>query len=113
MHDFSAAGWLFGSVLLFLIIQKTSPKGKVGMAIADIIKNIRHLMMYCLVGIIVFGVVRAFAYKDFEWSQAAGDAQITLLVVKHILFTGIFIVGLVYYIRAGRFIKEVNDKKIK
>lgn len=65
-------------------------------------------MNISLAGIILFGIVRAVAYKSFEWSVEAGHAQVTLLVVKHVIFTIIFIVGLIQYFRAVKLVK--NDE---
>ncbi len=62
-------------------------------------------------GIVIFGVVRAIAYKSYEWNAAAGQNQVTLLVVKHVLFTMIFAAGLMYYMKAKRFIRKVYNEK--
>jgi hypothetical protein len=33
-------------------------------------------MRLSLGGIIVFGIIRALAYKTFEWNAAAGEGQV-------------------------------------
>lgn len=62
-------------------------------------------MKLSFAGIIIFGLVRAFAYKQYEWNAAAGQSQVTLLIVKHIILTAVFAFGVVYYIKACKFIK--------
>jgi uncharacterized membrane protein len=109
LHDFSAAGWLFGSVVLWSILRNNAPDQSVGKQIADILKTILRLMQLSLGGIIVFGVIRALAYKQFEWNAAAGDSQVTLLIVKHVILTGVFVLGVVYYIKAGKFVRKAYD----
>jgi hypothetical protein len=108
LHDFSAAGWLFGSILLWVILKKrlefacTTDFGN------SMIKTVLLLMNISLAGIVVFGVVRAIAYKSFEWSVEAGNGQLTLLIVKHVFFSVIFIAGLIQYVKAFKIVK--NDQ---
>ena len=106
MHDFSAAGWIFSSVLLWLLLRRGHPASEV---LADIYSRIRMLMKYSVVGIVLFGLIRALAYRQYEWSAAAGDAQLTVLIVKHILLTGVFIWGVVLYRKTGQIIKEIRS----
>jgi hypothetical protein len=105
MHDFSAAGWIFSSVLLWLLLRRELQADRV---LAITYSEIRMLMKYSVVGIVIFGLVRALAYRQYEWSAAAGDAQVTVLIVKHILLTGVFLWGVVLYRRAGSIIKEIR-----
>jgi hypothetical protein len=105
LHDFSAAGWLFCTVILWSMLRKEIPGGDAGKIVIDTIKTILVLMRLSLGGIIVFGIVRALAYKTYEWNAAAGEGQVTLLIVKHILLLGVFIIGVVYYTRAKKCIR--------
>ena len=113
LHDFSAAGWLFGSVIVWSLLRKEAPNGDSAETIADVLETILKLMRLSLAGIVIFGVVRALAYKDFEWNAAAGQSQITLLIVKHIILAGIFLIGLGYYFKARRYITKDFDEKTK
>lgn len=111
LHDFSAAGWLVGTVVLWSILKKGVPLADEGGTVAGVLKTILILMRLSLAGIIIFGLVRAFAYKGYEWNEAAGQSQVTLLIVKHIVFTVIFVPGLVYYIRTAKLIGKVSCEK--
>jgi uncharacterized membrane protein len=111
LHDFSAAGWLFGTVLLWSILRKTISDGDKFIIISDILKTVLMLMKFSLAGIVIFGVVRAIAYKSYEWNVAAGQSQVTLLVVKHVILSLIFVLGLIYYIKAKRFIRKACNEK--
>jgi putative copper export protein len=107
LHDFSAAGWLFSAVVLWSVLRKMDPKDRAR-------RNMDHillLMRFSLAGIIVFGLFRALAYKKYEWSAAAGEGQITLLIVKHILLAGVFVAGLVLYIRARTILRKTQNEK--
>ena len=105
LHDFSAAGWVFGSVLLWSILRKKDPGDPPDEAIGPVLRIVLLLMNLSFAGIVIFGIIRTIAYRTYEWNQAAGQSQITLLVVKHIIFTLVFVVGLVYYLRARRLVK--------
>lgn len=112
LHDFSAAGWIFCSVLLFVMLRSlpdsfSARKGDdLHLIILNCLKKIRSFMMLSLAGIVVFGIFRALAYKSYEWNAAAGDSQITLLIVKHIILSFVFAAGLYYYLQAGKLVKN-------
>jgi hypothetical protein len=109
LHDFSAAGWLFCTVILWLMLRKEIPESNAGMIVIDTIKTILGLMRFSLGGIVGFGIIRALAYKTYEWNAAAGKGQVTLLIVKHILLLGVFAIGVVFYNRARKRIKTMTD----
>ncbi len=111
LHDFSAAGWIFGTVLLWSILRKTNLNGDRGILIVDILKTILLLMRFSFAGIVIFGLLRAIAYKSYEWNAAAGQSQVTLLIVKHVILSIIFIFGLVYYIKAKRFVRKACNEQ--
>jgi len=110
MHDFSAAGWLFGSVLLWRILPMVTVQTTSSDTVTRILATIRLLMMLSVIGIVAFGVGRTIAYREYEWSAQAGNSQVTLLIIKHIVFTGIFIPGLLSYRRAGRLLRKVLNE---
>lgn len=110
LHDFSAAGWFVGTVLLFSILRKTIPAGDSGIMIAGVLKTVLLLMKLSVVGIVIFGVLRAIAYKSYEWSAAAGQGQVTFLIVKHVILSLIFLLGLIYYIKAKKFMKKACNE---
>ena len=105
MHDFSAAGWLAGTIVLWLMQR---PPTERALTFPDVLRAMRGFMAFALFGIVVFGAVRAAAYKTYEWNPAAGDAQVTLLIVKHIVFTVLFVPGVVVTVRAGRLLRGIR-----
>ena len=111
LHDFSAAGWLFGSVLLWSMMRKDISNPETGRFLSDSLKTVLFLMRLSLAGIVVFGIVRTLAYKTYEWNAAAGQSQITLLIIKHVILTGVFAVGLIYYIRARKLVRKAVNAK--
>lgn len=113
LHDFSAAGWLFGSVLLWSMMRKDISKPETARVIADSLKMVLFLMRLSLAGIVVFGIVRTLAYKTYEWNAAAGESQVTLLIIKHVILTGVFAVGFIYYIKANKLRRKISNEQTK
>lgn len=109
MHDFAAAGWLFGSVLLYLTIKGKDPDSFKNEELIEIFKRIIMLMKISLAGIIVFGIVRMLAYKTYEWNEAAGQSQVTMIIVKHIILTVIFVFGLMYFLKARKLVRNEDS----
>ena len=110
MHDFSAAGWLFGAVLLWLARRSHVSTTSWSRDLRITLRHIRRLMLWCLTGIVVCGAVRALAYRTYEWSEAAGSAQVTVLIVKHVLLTLVFLAGLREFLRVGRILRQEPDE---
>lgn len=107
LHDFSAAGWLFGAVIIWSILRKQTTGFENAAVISSVLRTVLLLMRFSLAGIIIFGLVRAIAYKGYEWNEASGQGQVTLILLKHVVLTVVFAAGLVYYIKAGKFVKKV------
>ncbi len=105
MHDFCAAGWIFGGVTVAMLMRKQTAGAPAGGTVTALV-TLRYLMRLSLAGIVVFGIVRTLAYRSYEWVDAAGQQQVVLLVVKHILLTLVFLVGLRSYIMSGRLLKD-------
>ena len=110
MHDFSAAGWLFATVLLYLIQKKYPDQLKASKSFAGLANTILTLTRFCLAGIIIFGLGRALAYKNYEWNPIAGQGQVTLLLIKHVIFAIVFIAGSVCYLKAASTIRKANNE---
>ncbi|MHC4912782.1 MAG: hypothetical protein ACYTE5_07240, partial [Planctomycetota bacterium] len=83
LHDLGAAGWIFGAVVIFWIMRKTNPGADAGGIITGILKTVLMLMRISFLGIVVFGALRLLAYRKYEWNEAAGQDQVSLLIVKH------------------------------
>ncbi|NIM99851.1 MAG: hypothetical protein GTO24_17780 [candidate division Zixibacteria bacterium] len=77
----------------------------------DLLKTLSLMVKLSFGGIVLFGVFRALAYKDYEWNAAAGQSQVTLLIVKHVILAGVVVLGLVYYVRANRLLIKARDEK--
>jgi hypothetical protein len=109
MHDFSAAGWLFASLLLLVILRKHSGEIKTSDSLADLTNFLLLLTRICLAGIILFGIGRVLGYKKYEWNPIAGQGQVTLLIIKHVIFTVVFVAGMICYFKAVNIVRKIKD----
>lgn len=112
-HDFSAAGWLFATIVMGVLLRRDFGDGDGKKVAVHTLATLLLLTRISIVGIIVFGLVRAFAYRTYEWNAQAGQGQVTLLMVKHVIFTIIFVVGMTFYIKASRFVGRARDEEGK
>ena len=99
LHDFSAAGWIFCTVLLWVFLRNNNPQDSISSDTKNLLKITLMLMRLSLAGIVIFGIIRALAYKTYEWSAAAGEGQIWLLIIKHIILAVVFFAGVKLYIK--------------
>ena len=107
MHDFSAAGWLIAAVLMWRLLKRELPVDSDGRdAVLDMFRLLNRFMWWTLAGIVGFGVIRLLAYTRYEWNPQAGDAQVTMLIIKHIVLTAIFAWGVWIWIRGIKRMKE-------
>ncbi len=113
LHDFCAAGWVFGAVILWSVLPSKIPTGDSGTIAVKLLGTVLVLMRLSVIGIVLFGLLRTVAYRTYEWNEAAGDSQVLLLIIKHVIFTLIFLAGLVYYIKASKLIRIANNEKTK
>ena len=105
MHDFSAAGWLVSSILVWWMVRE-SPECDPGRSFAKkAVGALMSVMRWSLAGVVGFGAVRALTYRQFEYSEAAGDGQLVVLGVKHVLLTVVFVYGVLWYVKGRRFLR--------
>ncbi len=102
-HDLSVA--LFTCALLGQAqLWRAAPRA--GAAARPIIDALDRLAVrvarWSFAGIMVFGAVRAAAFRDFEWLPAVGRAQVPALAVKHVLLVALLAFALTRAITARR-----------
>ena len=110
-HDFCAAGWVFGTVLLWVLARREIPAGEAGLVIAEVVKKTMLMTKVSLVGIVVLGIVRALAYRKYEWNAVVGDTQITFLMIKHVILTVLVVLGAFFYFKARKHLRKFYYEK--
>lgn len=102
-HDL-AVGILFANVVLTMLLLRLLKQYKIGNALflAAFVRFASRITWGALAFIIIGGIIRTAAYRQFEWVEAAGKGQIAALVVKHILLVGCTAAAVGFQIRMSR-----------
>lgn len=110
-HDFAVAMLSCSLILLMLIYRKTQEQGNpVWMPFArDLAQSLNRLTRLCWLLLILGGIIRMIAYERFEWKEAAGNGQVTALLVKHVLLVALVAWGTMIQFRLKKFLKECNS----
>jgi len=108
-HDFSAAGWIFGSLYAWLILRKAKQAEDARPYVGVLVFN-QWVMRLSLVGVILFGIVRYVLYSRYEWSEPAGQSQVTMLIAKHVFFFVIVALGILIYLSVHKFRREIRER---
>jgi len=99
MHDFGAALWLSGTIVLWHLWRLYHSHPGARPALEKLLSVVSRLMAVGFIGILVCGIIRAIAYRQFEWNPDAGDGQVKLLIVKHLILLVVFIPGVMLLFR--------------
>lgn len=111
-HDLAAGIVFVCGVTMFAMVDRA---GKMGSREAkDIVLGVYPVLVHIIGGAIIFmlfaGVIRTFTYKEFEWANAVGNAQVPAIIVKHIVLGGIFFYGIAQWMKAHRKVKEMRKE---
>lgn len=104
-HDFGAALWVSGSLLLWMLCREVMSHGPVAEARRDLLRfagKISYLTVPALVIALISGGVRAFTFQKYEYVGEITQSLVTLLIVKHVLFVIVIGWGIGMHVRARR-----------
>lgn len=111
-HDLAAGIVFVCGVVMFVSVKKVQEMGlREG---KELFLGVYPTLVHIIGGSIIFmlfaGVIRTFTYKDFEWANAVGNAQVPAIIVKHILLGGIFFYGIALWVKSHRKVKEMRKE---
>lgn len=72
--------------------------------------SVTLIAKYSLLWILIAGVPRVIFYKQYEWSDMAGNLQVVAIIIKHIVMFLLVGTGLFYWSKLD---KKVKILKIK
>ena len=97
MHDFAAAMWVCGSILMWLLLQERR-RGPalpdVAGVLAGITRKLRFVTIPSLFLSLATGGLRAATFVRYENPGEVTAATVMALVVKHVVFAGLVAWGL-------------------
>ncbi len=71
-------------------------------------RSMTRLARFSLAWIVLGGIPRTIFYREFEWANAAGRAQVAALVVKHVLAFGFVGGGAWLWVKLKARVREVR-----
>ncbi len=110
-HDVATALLLASGVALWIIDRKldATNQGAVDYFLG-IYRSMTRLARFSLWWILIGGIPRVLAYRDFEWANAAGKGQVPALIVKHVLAFAFVSAGAHVWIRINRRVKNLKER---
>lgn len=110
-HDVATALLAASGITMWIIVGRygnnTNPD--VTDYFLRIYKSITRLAKFSLYWILIGGIPRTIAYRDFEWANAVGKSQIPALIVKHILAFIFVGTGVYLWIRLNKRVKIIRS----
>jgi hypothetical protein len=110
-HDVATALLLASGVVMWIIVRRMerSADESVIRYFLRIYSGVTRLAKFSLLWILIGGIPRTIAYKEFEWANAAGKGQIAALIVKHVLVF-IFVGGGAFlWLKLHKRVREIRE----
>lgn len=104
LHDFAAAMWVSVILILYILDKEAGAKKDV-IPLEFMVRVYRKLnVLFWISFFFIFfcGTVRAITYRQFEWDEKMGLSQIWLLLIKHIIFFLMLILGFFFWCKFKR-----------
>jgi heme/copper-type cytochrome/quinol oxidase subunit 3 len=110
-HDVATALLLASGVVMLIIVKKMerSADESVKRYFLNIYTGVTRLAKFSLLWILIGGIPRTLAYKEFEWANAAGKGQITALIIKHILAFTFVGGGAFLWLKLHKRVREIRE----
>ena len=112
-HDLASAMWFCGTLTLLALLRagKQDQRPDVVDFSRQLFHKVSKVTNLSLALVVLGGVVRAINYQEYEWLPALGRDQVVLLVVKHIMLTGIVVGGLYLQVRMARQFRQARAEE--
>ena len=104
LHDLATAVFAVSALATYFLLRTTTFK-KIPDALSPVVKGLIRVGIVALVWTLAGGVVRALAYRRYEWMEAVGRDQVPALIVKHVLLVSVVIAGLVVFYHVRRLVR--------
>jgi len=111
-HDVATALLLASGLIMWILVRRYDERpnnNETTEYLIRIYKSVTRIAVFSLVWIVIGGIPRTLAYKEFEWANAAGKDQIPALIVKHVLAFIFVGCGAYIWIRLSKKIKQLKS----
>lgn len=109
-HDLAAGIVFVCGVVMFVSVKRAEEAGSIEAKrlFLGVYPTLVHIIGGAVIFMLFAGVIRTFTYKEFEWANAVGNAQVPAIIVKHIMLGGIFFYGIALWIKTHGKVKEMR-----
>lgn len=109
-HDVATALLLASGIAMWVIVRRYGNNSNPDVTdyFLRIYRGITRLAKFSLAWILIGGIPRTLAYKDFEWANAVGKNQVPALIVKHILVFIFVCTGVYMWIKLSKRVKVIK-----
>ena len=108
LHDLATAV-LAVSALAAWFLLRTPAARRAPEAMRPVARGLVRTGLVALAWTLAGGVVRALAYREYEWMEAAGRGQVPALVVKHVVLVSLVGLGLAVLWRVHRLLGRAPE----
>jgi len=112
IHDFTAAMWCCGSILIWVLCREAVRARSVAEAAQRILSSASKVSILTIPSLVITlasGGIRALTFTTYEYVGEISTSMITILVVKHVVFVGVIVWGIVVHRRAGRLRSALSE----
>lgn len=102
LHDLATAVFAVSAIAALLLERRLRHYPETTAALEPVVRALGRVGFGALIWILAAGVIRALAYRRYEWAEAAGRGQVTVLAVKHVVLVLFTIIGVVALVRLRR-----------
>lgn len=106
LHDLATAIFAVSAIAAWLLNRSVGMR-EAPEVLRPVVAGLVRVGVASLGWTLLFGMVRGWTYREYEWVEAAGRGQVPVLVVKHVILVSLVIVGIVVLHRVRRLTRQV------
>lgn len=112
LHDVATALLLASGVAMWIVVKKFGKSSDISVTdyFLKIYYSLTRLAKFSLFWIMLGGVPRILAYKDFEWADAVGKSQVPALITKHIIIFIVVTAGVFVWMKLKKTVRELERR---
>ena len=112
MHDFTAAMWVCGSILIWLLCHEAKRPDAQAETVRVLVRLAGKISLITIPSLLIAlasGGVRAVTFKRYEYAGEITTPLITMLVIKHVLFAMLVAWGVWMHLRSRKLSAASRD----
>lgn len=110
-HDVATALLVSSAFVMWTLAKKYDPAAIPELAAYYVgcYHRVTQLAKIALIWIILGGIPRSIAYRDYEWANAVGNGQVPALIGKHIVVGTMVAIGAYLWLRLRKRIQIIKE----